>query len=156
MDENCILVTFWVEKMFLGVEVAQVQEVLEAQPITQVPLAPQAISGLMNLRGEIVIAMDMRRRLSVPDAPPDLARMNIVVRTSDGPLSLVVDQIGDVLQPNADDIEPLPATLRGPVRAFASQIVRLPDQVLLILDAEKIAQLPMSTPQRRRREDREN
>src|SRR5450432_2382318 len=89
--------TFFVADLFFGVDVLRVQEVLRMQPMTNVPQAPDVIEGLINLRGQIVTAIDMRRRLRLPPRTAEQTAMNMVVQTDDGAVSLVVDEIGDVL-----------------------------------------------------------
>src|SRR5437763_10143678 len=89
--------TFFVADLFFGVDVLRVQEVLRFQPMTRVPQAPEVIEGLINLRGQIVTAIDMRRRLRLPPRGAEHAPMNMVVRTEGGAVSLLVDEIGDVL-----------------------------------------------------------
>src|SRR5690349_12857723 len=90
--------TFFVGDLCFGIEVMRVQEVLRYQEITRVPEAPSVIEGLINLRGQIVTAIDMRRRLGLPDRPEGIVPMNMVVRCEDGALSLLVDEIGDVIE----------------------------------------------------------
>ena len=87
--------TFYVDRQFFGVPVQQVQEVIRYQEMTRVPLVPRVIRGLINLRGQIVVAIDLRRRLNAPERPEEQLPMNVVVRTADGALSLLVDEIGD-------------------------------------------------------------
>src|SRR6266446_4348370 len=82
--------TFHVADLFFGVDVLRVQEVLRFQPVTRVPQAPEVIEGLINLRGQIVTAIDMRRRLGLPPRGGDQMPMNMVVRTEDGAVSLLV------------------------------------------------------------------
>jgi chemotaxis signal transduction protein len=93
--------TFFVADLFFGVDVLHVQEVLRFQAMTPVPKAPRAIEGLINLRGQIVTAIDMRRRLGLPPRDGNKSPMNIVIRTSEGAVSLLVDEIGDVLEMDA-------------------------------------------------------
>jgi purine-binding chemotaxis protein CheW len=90
-----------VADLFFGVDVLRVQEVLRFQQMTRVPQAPEVIEGLINLRGQIVTAIDMRRRLRLPPRAGDQTPMNMVVRTEDGAVSLLVDEIGDVLDVDA-------------------------------------------------------
>lgn len=73
--------TFHLDSLFLGIEVLRVQEVIRAQPMTHVPLAPPAVKGLINLRGQIVTAIDLRDRFGLPPLPSEQAPMNVVVRT---------------------------------------------------------------------------
>jgi len=112
--------TFFVGDMFFGVDVLNVQEVLRFQPMTPVPQAPKVIEGLINLRGQIVTAIDLRRRLGVADRGPDQRPMNVVVRTDDGAVSLLVDEIGDVLEVDASSYEHAPDTLDDAHRAAHS------------------------------------
>ncbi|MFP5204403.1 MAG: chemotaxis protein CheW, partial [Acidobacteriota bacterium] len=97
--------TFFVADLFFGVDVLRVQEVLRFQQMTRVPKAPEVIEGLINLRGQIVTAIDMRRRLQLPPRAGGQAPTNMVVRTDDGAVSLLVDEIGDVLDVDAATYE---------------------------------------------------
>src|ERR1700689_5176090 len=106
--------TFFVADLFFGVDVLRVQEVLRFQHMTCVPQAPGVIEGLINLRGQIVTAIDMRRRLHLPPRAGDQTPMNIVVRTDDGAVSLLVDEIGDVLDVDPAAYERPPQNLNPP------------------------------------------
>ena len=99
------LCTFFVDGLFLGVEVEKVQEVIRYQEMTRVPLAPGVIGGLINLRGQIVTAVDLRKRLDLDERPVDDFPMNVVVRTDDGAMSLLVDDIGDVVEVDEQSFE---------------------------------------------------
>lgn len=90
--------TFYLDGLFLGVDVRKVQEVIRYQEMTRVPLAASVIQGLINLRGQIVTAVDLRRRLELNERPADQHPMNVVVRTEEGAVSLLVDEIGDVIE----------------------------------------------------------
>jgi purine-binding chemotaxis protein CheW len=129
--------TFFVDGQFFGVPVQQVQEVIRYQEMTRVPLVPQVIRGLINLRGQIVVAIDLRRRLDAAERPEDLLPMNVVVRTTDGVVSLLVDEIGDVLEVQDETYEPPPETLQNRSRELVLGVHKLPNQLLLILDTEK-------------------
>src|ERR1700753_3429550 len=108
--------TFTVDGLFFGVEVLQVQEVIRFQQMTPVPLAPAVVNGLINLRGQIVTAIDLRRALGLMDRPAEDLPMNVVVRTDDGVVSLLVDEIGDVLNVDDASFERAPETLSGVAR----------------------------------------
>src|SRR5271166_2165306 len=90
--------TFYVDGHYFGIDVLKVQEIIRYQEMTRVPLAPPVVQGLINLRGQIVTAIDLRRRLEMKDRPADQLPLNVVVQTDDGAVSLLVDEIGDVLQ----------------------------------------------------------
>lgn len=140
------LVTFRVEDLALGVDVLRVQEVIRFQDMTPVPLAPPVIRGLINLRGQIVTAIDLRRRLGVPPLDPGRQPMNVVVRTADRAVSLLVDEIGDVLEVDERQRESVPDTLQPPVRDVASAIVKLPGQLLVVLDVDRALGLRAAGP----------
>src|SRR5438132_7996946 len=95
MAQSTQYCTFLLDGMLFGVEVKKVQEVIRYQPITRVPLAAPAVRGLINLRGQIVTALDLRQRLELRPRPADKLPTNVVVQTADGVLSLLVDDIGE-------------------------------------------------------------
>lgn len=128
--------TFTLGGQTLGIEVLRVQEVIRAQAMTRVPLAPLAVTGLINLRGQIVTAIDLRRRLGLADRPVGVEATNVVVRTDDGPVSLLVDEIGDVLEVSADAFEPPPETLDPAARGLIRGVYKLADRLLLVLETE--------------------
>jgi purine-binding chemotaxis protein CheW len=133
--------TFFVADLFFGVDVLHVQEVLRSQQMTPVPQAPRVIEGLINLRGQIVTAIDMRRRLGLPKRSGDLAPMNIVVRTMDGAASLLVDEIGDVLDMDSVNFELPPQNLDPAARELIRGVYKPKDRLLLVLDEEKTVDL---------------
>ncbi len=133
--------TFFVDGLFFGVEVLRVQEVLRFQQMTRVPRAPSVIEGLINLRGQIVIAIDMRRRLGLPPRTDEQMPMNMVVRTEDGAVSLLVDEIGDVLDVDAAIFERPPTNLDAAARDLIRGVYKLKDRLLLVLDAERTVDL---------------
>jgi len=129
--------TFHVDSLFLGIGVQQVQEVIRYQEMTSVPLAPNSVSGLINLRGQIVTAIDLRCRLGLPLRNSDELPMNVVVRDGDNAVSLLVDRIGDVVEVDDDLLEPLPATVPENVRNLIRGVYKLPDGLLLVLDTDE-------------------
>ena len=135
------LCTFYLDDLYFGVEVQKVQEVIRYQEMTRIPLAPPVVRGLITLRGQIVTAIDMRRRLDLPQLPEGRLPMNVVIRTENGPLSLLVDEIGDVLEVNGDEFEQPPETLRGVVRELIKGTYKLRNHLLLNLDCERTINL---------------
>jgi purine-binding chemotaxis protein CheW len=126
--------TFDVAGFYFGIDVLQVQEVLRYQEMTPVPLAPAVIEGLINLRGQIVTAVDMRRRLGLPPRAGGETAMNVVVRTEDGAVSLLVDEIGDVVEVDSASFERPPENLDPAIRDLVRGIHKLKDSLLLVLD----------------------
>jgi len=133
--------TFFVKDLFFAIDVLDVQEVLRRQEMTRVPLSPGVIEGLINLRGQIVTAIDMRRRLGLPPRTADESPMNMVVRTPDGALSLLVDEIGDVLEVDATSFERPPDNLSPEAKSVLRGIYKLKDRLLLVLDTERTIDL---------------
>jgi purine-binding chemotaxis protein CheW len=143
MPDSKQYATFTLDGLFLGIEVRQVQEVIRYQEMTRVPLAPTMIQGLINLRGQIVTAIDLRRRLDLPPRPTGQLPMNVVVRSEDGAISLLVDEIGDVVELPDEAYETPPDTLRGIARELVTGVYKLPGRLLLILDTERTVTLPI-------------
>ena len=133
--------TFFLNGLFFGVEVLKVQEVIRYQKMTRVPLASRTVEGLINLRGQIVTAVDLRRRLDLPPRAGDTLPTNVVVRTEDGAVSLLVDEIGDVVEIADDIYERPPETLKGVARELVTGVYKLKERLLLILDTEKTVNL---------------
>ena len=142
MNESKQYATFFLNNLFLGVEVLKVQEVIRYQEMTRVPLAPTMIQGLINLRGQIVTAIDLRRRFEFPARAEGQLPMNVVVRSEDGAVSLLVDEIGDVVEIEDDAYERPPETLIGAARELVTGVYKLKKRLLLILDTERTVSLP--------------
>jgi purine-binding chemotaxis protein CheW len=142
MTDSKQYATFFLNNLFLGVEVLRVQEVIRYQEMTRVPLAPSMIQGLINLRGQIVTAIDLRRRFEFPALAEGQLPMNVVVRTDDGAVSLLVDEIGDVVEIEDDSYERPPETLKGVARELVTGVYKLKERLLLVLDTERTVSLP--------------
>src|SRR5436309_12089744 len=108
MEHDLQFCTFYVAGHYFGLDVLRVQEIISFQEMTRVPLASPVVRGLINLRGQIVTALDLRRRLDLPDRPADQLPVNVVVQTDDGAVSLLVDEIGDVLSVPEKEFERTP------------------------------------------------
>ena len=134
------LCTFYLDKYCFGIDVLEVQEVFRYQEMTTMPLAPEDISGLINLRGQIITAINLRLRLGMEPRPADRLPMNVVVRTQDEVVSLLVDQIGDVMEVSEDLYEEAPETIQGEMRELITGVYKLKDRLLLLLDTKKVVQ----------------
>ena len=130
-------VTFTIAGQMFGLPIACVQDGFKPARITRVPLAGAEIAGVLNLRGRIVTAIDMRRRLGLPPNAAGLASMNVVVRTADGAVSLLVDEIGDVVDMDASTCERPPDNLAPAARELIGGVYKLEDRLLLVLDEER-------------------
>ena len=134
--------TFYLGDQYFGLDVLKVQEIVRHQPMTRVPLAHEMVRGLINLRGQIVTAIDLRRRLELAESTEDREPVNVVVQTDDGAVSLLVDEIGDVLEVSEEDFERPPETLQGSSRDLIQGAYKLAGKVLVILDPELIVTVP--------------
>lgn len=133
--------TFVLDQQIFGTTLSKVQEVIRHQPMTGVPLAPEEVSGMINLRGQIVCAIDLRRRLKLPERQGGQPAHNVVVRTNQGAVSLLVDEIGDVIEVAAEALENPPETLQGVAREVIEGVYKLPDRLLLALDIDRVVDL---------------
>ncbi len=133
--------TFYLDGKFFGIEVLKVQEVMRSQRLTQVPLARLEVSGLINLRGQIVSAIDLRKRLQMPERGSGILPMNVVVKTDQGVTSLLVDEIGDVISVSLDQFEKAPETLKGVPRELIDGAFKLEKKLLIALNFEKTVSL---------------
>jgi purine-binding chemotaxis protein CheW len=138
MAKTMQLSTFHVGELFLGVDLMQVQEVNRLQDLTPVPLAPSVVSGLINLRGQIVTALDLRERLGLPPRPQDAQPMSVVMRGEQGIRSFLVDSVGDVVDADPDDFEPPPPTLMPLARELVRAVCKQTGRLLLIIDPARV------------------
>lgn len=130
--------TFHLGEDFFGIEVARVQEILRYQEMTEVPLSGPVIRGLINLRGQIMTAVDLRERIGLPPREVDKRPINVVIRRKDGGVSLLVDSIGDVITPAEDLAEAPPENVNPRVRTLLKGVYKLEGRLLQILDPDKL------------------
>jgi purine-binding chemotaxis protein CheW len=127
--------SFRLGDLLMGIEVDKVQEVLRFHETTPVPLAPPAVCGLINLRGQIVTAIDLRSRAGLEPATANAGSMNIILSEEHGSLSFVVDSVGDVMEVDDEDFETPPETLKGNARRLIRGAYKLESQLLLVIDS---------------------
>ena len=130
--------TFRVDHLLLGIAVAQVREVFRYGEMTPVPLAPRAVEGLLNLRGQIVIALDLRRVLHLPSSPSATPPMNIVVEDGDGVISLLVDEIFDVLEVPVDAFTNVPENMPDSLKALIEGVCPTRQGLMLVLNVAQV------------------
>jgi purine-binding chemotaxis protein CheW len=134
-------VTFRLGDQWIGIPVTIVQEVLVPQRIARVPLAQRAIPGLLNLRGQIVTALDLRSTLQLPARPSEEGYMNVVVRHEGELFAFMVDDVGDVVTVDASAVELPPPTLDARWRAATTGIVRRERDLLIVLHVPELLRL---------------
>jgi len=127
-------VSFLIANQLLGVPVDIVQEVLNPQAIAKTPKARPEIAGLLNLRGQIVTAVDLRKCLGLPPNAPDKPSMNVVLRHKGESYSLLVDEVGDVINVSNEQFEPPPVTLDSHWKSLVSGVFRLEERLFVVLN----------------------
>jgi purine-binding chemotaxis protein CheW len=135
------LATFKLDERLYGVDVSRVQEALRLHSATPVPHAPRAVAGLVNLRGQVVLLVDLRARLGREPFGPDDEPMMMVVNIDGEPVSLLVDQVGDVLELDDDALGPPPPTLEASLQDVVTGVYSMDDGLLLALDVDLAAQV---------------
>jgi purine-binding chemotaxis protein CheW len=138
IDEGELVLTLTVGGQPCGVPVLTVRDVLGAQGITRIPLAPAEIEGAMNLRGRIVTAVDLRRRLGLPARAAEAKPMSIVVDQGGELYAMLADAVGEVVPLLAADRQPNPPTLDPAWRDVSRGVHRRDGQLLILLDVERL------------------
>ena len=130
--------TFYLDDGFFGINVDRVQEILRYQDMTEVPLSEPVIRGLINLRGQIMTAVDLRERIGLAPREDGKRPINVVIRRKEGGVSLLVDSIGDVMSPPEDLAEAPPENVNPRVRTLLQGVYKLDGRLLQILDPDKL------------------
>jgi purine-binding chemotaxis protein CheW len=135
--------TFFLNQIYFGIDVMQVQEVIRYQKTTPVPLAANDIKGLINLRGQIITVIELKRRLEMgSEVTTDEQAFNLILENDSQPVSLLVDKMGDVIEIDNQEIEPTPATLKGKISQMLQGTYKFENEFILILDVEKLLNNP--------------
>jgi len=140
-DAASMMLTLTVAGQLCAVPVLTVRDVLGVQTITRIPLAPQEVAGSLNLRGRIVTAVDLRTRLGLPPREPGQVAMSVVVDVGGELYSILADQVGEVLSLSAEGTSPNPLTLDASWKEFSLGVHRQGDQLLVLLDVERLMAL---------------
>ncbi len=140
-NDEKVFVTLTVADQLCGVPALSVRDILGEQIITRIPMAPREVAGSLNLRGRIVTAVDLRRRLNLPDAPPGTPRMSVVAEQGGELYALLVDQVSEVISLPASAFERNPPTLPPPWSEYSAGIFRLQNKLLVVLDTARLLAL---------------
>jgi purine-binding chemotaxis protein CheW len=131
------LIIYLADQIF-GIPVLQIQDVLRDMQVTHVPLAPYEVSGALNLRGRIVTAINVRRRLGLPEYDGNRGGLSVVVEHNHELYSLVIDRVGDVVTVYDKDLEANPPTLDEVWKNISNGIFRMDNNLLIVLDVSKL------------------
>ncbi len=138
LDGNLIeYITVHVGDQLFGIPVTVVQDVFEVQSLTTVPLSAPEVRGVLNLRGRIVTAIDMRIRLGLPTMEEGASRMAVGIEEGGEAFGLMVDSVGEVLSLSAQDLERSPANLDPRWQQVSSGVHRLENNLMVVLDVSK-------------------
>jgi purine-binding chemotaxis protein CheW len=133
--------TFYLNCLLFGVESQKIQEVVTYRELRPVPLAPPVVTGLMNLRGQVVVALELRRRLEMPDRPAEMTPVCLVVRTAGGTVCLLADEVGNVVEVEEQTFEPSPETLPSRLRSVILGVHQLEHQLMHVLDTDQACEV---------------
>lgn len=146
MDTERQFATFWLEDRLYGIDVMRVQEITNPLPITRVPLSPEFVIGLINLRGQVSTAISLRNLFQMEKFSNPTEQMNVVCRVGDLLLSLMVDRIGDVMEASKKNFEGLPDTIPANVKRFMGGVYKIPGNLLTIVEVDKVAEFITNQP----------
>ncbi len=132
-------VTFWLGSFLFGLPVSEVVEINRNLDTTPVPLAPSYIKGIVNLRGQVLTAVDLAERIGL-SVEGERAYNLIVKNEEDERVSLLVEQIGDILEVPVNALEEPPEKIEGLERKFVKYVCQLPERLLVVLDTKEILQ----------------
>ena len=145
-DENTTeFVTVKIADQIFGLPIEQVQDVFMPETITQVPLALPEVAGVLNLRGRIVTAIDMRKKLHMPPKEGEANQMAVGIEFNNESYGLIIDEVGEVLKLNQSGFEKNPANLDPRWAMISAGVQRLDGQLMVILDVNRLLAMDMKT-----------
>jgi len=142
--------TFYLDQLLFGVESQKIQEVVGYRELRPVPLAPDVVSGLMNLRGQVVVVVELRRQLELAERPEGTPPVCLVVRATGGEVCLLADEVGNVVEVEDDSFELSPETLSPRLRSVILGVHKLEHQLMHVLDTDRACEVETLTRGRSR------
>ena len=142
MAESHQFCSFYLDHLLFGIESQKIQEVVAYRELRPVPLAPAVVSGLMSLRGQVVVAFELRRQLELAERPANITPVCLIVRAGDGTVCLLADEVGNVLEVREDSFERVPETLSPRLRSLVLGVYKLESGLMHVLDAERACEIP--------------
>lgn len=131
-------ITVMIGDQLFGLPILEVQDVFMPEAITAVPLSGEDVAGVLNLRGRIVTAIDMRKRLGLQDLPDGTPRMAVGIESNGESYGLIIDKVGEVYRLSDDSFEANPVNLDPRWAAISAGVHRLDGSIMVIVDVEKI------------------
>ena len=133
--------TFYLDHLLFGVESQKIQEVVGYRDLRPVPVVPPAISGLMNLRGQVVLALELRKQLELSERPANMTPVCLVVRVAGGEVCLLADEVGNVVEVEDETFEPSPETLGPRLRSMILGVHKLEHRLMHVLDTDRACEV---------------
>ncbi len=133
--------TFFLNHLLFGVQSQKIQEIVSYRELRPVPLAPSAVSGLMNLRGQVVVALELRKQLELADRPANMTPVCLVVRAAEGEVCLLADEVGNVVEVDDETFEPSPETLSPRLRSMILGVHKLEHQLMHVLATDRACEV---------------
>jgi purine-binding chemotaxis protein CheW len=121
-----------------AIAITKIQEIILMKPITRLPQVPDAIEGLINLRGNVIPIVNLRKRFGLPSREFDDETRTVVVNTRDKTVGVIVDEVTQVMRVTADQIQPVPLSTSTTSRRYISGVARLEERLLIILDSDRL------------------
>ena len=137
-EKEIQLVSFFLGDEEYGVDIMKVQEIIKMQEITEVPQVPAFVEGVINLRGNVIPVIDLRKRFGLPEVENTKDTRIIVVEIGDTVVGIVVDGVSEVLRIKESLIDPPPKMIAGIGREYLKGIGRLGERLLILLDLDKV------------------
>ncbi len=131
-------ITVMIADQLFGMPILEVQDVFMPETVTEVPLASQDVAGVLNLRGRIVTAIDMRKRLGLPDLEENKPRMAVGIESNGESYGLIIDKVGEVHRLSDETFEVNPANLDPRWVAISAGVHRLDGSLMVVIDVEKV------------------
>lgn len=131
-------ITVMIADQLFGLRILEVQDVFMPSAVTSVPLSSRDVAGVLNLRGRIVTAIDMRNRLELPPLPPGHPSMAVGIESKGESYGLIIDKVGEVHRLSAETFEPNPANLDPRWAAISAGVHRLDGSLMVVIDVEKV------------------
>ncbi len=141
MSETRQFCSFYLDHLLFGIESQKIQEVVAYRELRPVPLAPAVVSGLMNLRGQVVVALELRRQLELAERPATMKPVCLMVRADQGTVCLLADEVGNVLEVAEETFEPTPETLSPRLRSLILGVHKLEGRLMHVLDTERACEI---------------
>jgi purine-binding chemotaxis protein CheW len=136
-DKGIQLAVFRVGEQEYALDIMVIREIINPLPITRVPKAPAFVEGVIELRGQILPIVDMRKRFDAPASPPTRASKYVIVSLGEQAVGLIVDGVSEVVRRSGDDVRPAPALAVGDTRFFRGML-RHDDRIFVVLDIDQI------------------